>query len=166
MEKMYVDSFVIRNESRITKIQVHVVFGSSKQNCADSGICRVFVLPEQQKEASDSCNCENKVNCQLLFDQVKGVIGFGFDSSFVHTKTWKSLFYDFYFSLDEDWVSSPSINTRLQIRPVLLKKGVYPVMISDQGIRVWFENDIRVVTSSHESYEESYAPHNGTHCYA
>ena len=137
MTAMLVEPFFILNKTSIVKLDVLVVFGTLSQNCSFSGICRVFVVPEQ-KDESLCCNCNYKAEAQLLFNVEEQKIGLAFDCSFIHTKVWKAFFSDFYFRVEEDWWSPPMVNSRLNVASLLVKKGTYTVFICEEGIRVWF----------------------------
>lgn len=134
---MFVAPLSNLDKTSIIKLDVHVGFGIFNQKCSSSGICGIFVLPEQ-KDESLYCNCDHKADAQLLFNVEEQKIGLAFDFSFINTKAWKAFFSDFYFRVEEDWWSMPMINSRLNVTSLLIKKGTYSVFICEEGIRVWF----------------------------
>lgn len=134
---MLSEPFAIHNKPSIVKLDVQVIFGTLSAKCTFSGICQILILPEQKNE-SLSCCCEHKANAQLLFHAEERKIGLAFDFSFINTKEWKAFFSNFYFQVDKDWSSTPIINSRLNVSPFLIEKGIYDVFICEEGIRIWF----------------------------
>ena len=131
------DPALITDTSTLIKIDVQVVFGAPNYKCNYSGICQIYALPDQLLE-SQACQCKSKAEAQLLFNPTENKVGLLFDASFVYSKAWANLFSDFYFHVDGDWVSSDPLNSRLRTPPFVIKEGIYPVLISEQGIKIWF----------------------------
>ena len=145
MVNFHSNTLIDSNKSQCRYLDVMVVFGSPRNNCKHSGICKVYVLPAE-KAASEACHCPFKAQGKLLFNENEHSVGLRFDASFAQTAAWKALFADFYFSMDEDWTTTPAIDSCLQLlKPIHVQRGVYPVTISEKGISIWLEEPIRIV---------------------
>ena len=87
-----------------------------------------------------------------MFNENEHSVGLRFDASFAKTAAWKALFADFYFSMDEDWTTTPNIDSCLQLlKPIHVQRGVYTVTISEKGICIWLKEPIRIVKKIFDS---------------
>lgn len=148
MTTFHSTTFIDRKENQEAHLDVMVTFVSARNHRELSGIGKVYVLPVEQA-TSEACDCPFKAQGKLLFNKNSGTIGFRFDASFIYTHFWKTLFSGFYFSMDEDWMTTPAIDKSLHLDyPIQVQRGVYQVTISEEGICIWLKDPIWIVKKS------------------